>query len=146
MVRPQASKGHLDCVAYLLRKNADTRLKNKAGKTAIDLSSSKEIRELLQQPRQRVAQSTVADGKVDAVAVSAAECVESVDHKSPISEEVAAAPAGSSVAESAVRTGGEKRPLETESGSKMSKEQARSEKKQSAVKLSHLDAEEDVVD
>ena len=42
-----AFKGHLACVEYLLKKNADMGLKNKVGRTPLDVASSDEVKEAL---------------------------------------------------------------------------------------------------
>ena len=46
-------KGHVGCVEYLLKKNADGRLKNRAQRTPADVATSDEIKELLAAAAQR---------------------------------------------------------------------------------------------
>jgi len=69
-----AAKGHSQCVAYLLTKNADVRMKNKSGKTAVEVCMDARVRQLLldHKPKGRPAPDDAQDSEEGAGDLSGA--------------------------------------------------------------------------
>ncbi|KAK4357832.1 hypothetical protein RND71_023442 [Anisodus tanguticus] len=74
----------LELIKYLLKKGANVKTKNKAGKTSIDLASNEEVRSILLQPEIALSKAAVNDGENK---VEAEPKIESSDGKGAATEE-----------------------------------------------------------